>query len=98
MLTPAVRTMPPWGLSAWRRRSRRPMGWTMPRWKPRCGCTWGTGVRAVQVCSRFPRAHGAPVHLGDPAAIGVRDLDRPDYGDSGQVTDSPGLLQGGGLG
>ena len=39
-------------------------------------------VRAVQVCSRFPRAHGAPVHIGDPAAIGVRDLDRPDFGDT----------------
>jgi len=38
-------------------------------------------VRAVQVCSRFPRAHGAPIHLGDPAAIGIRDLDRPDFGE-----------------
>jgi uncharacterized protein YcsI (UPF0317 family) len=38
-------------------------------------------VRAVQVCSRFPRTHGAPVHFGDPAAIGVADLDRPDFGD-----------------
>src|SRR5438105_11507413 len=31
-------------------------------------------VRAIQICSRFPRAHGAPVHLGDPTAIGIRDL------------------------
>jgi uncharacterized protein YcsI (UPF0317 family) len=38
-------------------------------------------VRAVEVCSRFPRAHGAPVHLGDPAAIGIRALGRPDFGD-----------------
>jgi uncharacterized protein YcsI (UPF0317 family) len=38
-------------------------------------------IKAVQVCSRFPRAHGAPVHLGDPAAIGVADLSRPDFGD-----------------
>jgi uncharacterized protein YcsI (UPF0317 family) len=38
-------------------------------------------VRAVQVCSRFPRAHGAPVHLGDPEAIGIRDLNKPDFGD-----------------
>jgi len=38
-------------------------------------------VKATQVCSRFPRAHGAPVHFGDPAAIGVRDVARPDYGD-----------------
>jgi uncharacterized protein YcsI (UPF0317 family) len=38
-------------------------------------------VTATRVCSRFPRAHGAPVHFGDPAAIGVRDLGRPDFGD-----------------
>jgi uncharacterized protein YcsI (UPF0317 family) len=42
-------------------------------------------VRAVQVCSRFPRAHGAPVHLGDPAAIGIKDIDRPDYGDAVEI-------------
>jgi uncharacterized protein YcsI (UPF0317 family) len=38
-------------------------------------------IRAVQVCSRFPRAHGAPVHVGDPRAIGIQDLDAPDFGD-----------------
>jgi len=38
-------------------------------------------IRAVAICSRFPRAHGAPVHLGDPAAIGIGDLARPDFGD-----------------
>jgi uncharacterized protein YcsI (UPF0317 family) len=38
-------------------------------------------IKAVQICSRFPRAHGAPVHFGDPQAIGIRDLDRPDFGD-----------------
>ena len=42
-------------------------------------------VRAVQVCSRFPRAHGAPVHFGDPAALGIRDLARPDFGDPVEV-------------
>lgn len=36
-------------------------------------------VRAVQVTSRFPATHGAPVHIGDPAAIGV-DLDRLAFG------------------
>ncbi len=39
-------------------------------------------IHAVQVTSRFPRAHGAPVHLGDPAAIGIGDLRRPDFGDA----------------
>ena len=38
-------------------------------------------VRAVQVSSRFPSVHGAPVHIGDPAAIGIKDISRPDYGD-----------------
>ncbi len=36
---------------------------------------------ATQICSRFPRAHGAPIHFGDPAAIGIRDIAKPDYGD-----------------
>jgi uncharacterized protein YcsI (UPF0317 family) len=36
---------------------------------------------AVRVTARFPRAHGAPVHVGDPAALGIADLDHPDYGD-----------------
>ncbi|MBE7419036.1 MAG: putative hydro-lyase [Ideonella sp.] len=39
-------------------------------------------IRAVQITSRFPTVHGAPVHLGDPALIGIADLARPDYGDA----------------
>ena len=35
-------------------------------------------IRAVQVTSRFPGVHGAPVHFGDPAQIGIADLARPD--------------------
>ncbi len=38
-------------------------------------------IRAVQICTRFPSVHGAPVHLGDPGLIGIRNLDLPDYGD-----------------
>lgn len=38
-------------------------------------------LRAVQITARFVRAHGAPVHLGDPAAIGIRELEEPDWGD-----------------
>ncbi|HSB70608.1 MAG TPA: putative hydro-lyase [Candidatus Methylomirabilis sp.] len=44
--------------------------------------------RAVQVSGRYPGVHGSPVHLGDPAAIGIRDLARPDFGDP--VTIHPG--------
>lgn len=36
---------------------------------------------AVQLSSRYPFAHGAPVHVGDPDAIGIEDLDAPDWGD-----------------
>jgi uncharacterized protein YcsI (UPF0317 family) len=38
-------------------------------------------IRAAQICTRFGRAHGTPIHLGDPAAIGIRDIARPDFGD-----------------
>ncbi|MEU5864008.1 MULTISPECIES: putative hydro-lyase [unclassified Nonomuraea] len=40
---------------------------------------------AVEVTGRYPRVHGSPVHVGDPAAIGVLDLDRPDFGDPVEV-------------
>ncbi|TDL79647.1 putative hydro-lyase [Palleronia sediminis] len=33
------------------------------------------------ICARFPQAHGAPVHAGDPAAIGIADTGAPDWGD-----------------
>ncbi len=39
-------------------------------------------VAAVQITSRLPAAHGAPLHLGHPAALGIRDLQRPDFGDA----------------
>jgi uncharacterized protein YcsI (UPF0317 family) len=42
-------------------------------------------IEAVRICERFPRAHGAPVHLGDPAAIGIRDLAHPDFGDAVEI-------------
>jgi len=39
-------------------------------------------IRAVQITSRFPAVHGAPVHVGKPELIGIKDLMKPDYGDS----------------
>ncbi|MDN4589820.1 putative hydro-lyase [Xenophilus aerolatus] len=44
-------------------------------------------IRAVQVTSRFPGAHGAPVHLGDPSRIGIVDVTRPDWGDAVEIAD-----------
>jgi uncharacterized protein YcsI (UPF0317 family) len=45
-------------------------------------------VRAVQVTSRYPSVHGAPVHIGEPAAIGIKDINNPELGES--VTIKPG--------
>src|SRR5262249_11924955 len=38
-------------------------------------------AKAVTASARFPNAHGAPVHIGDPAALGIRDIMKPDWGD-----------------
>ena len=37
-------------------------------------------IRAVQITSRLPAVHGAPIHLGYPEQIGIADLNKPDYG------------------
>ena len=37
--------------------------------------------RATEITSHYPRMHGAPVHVGNPEAIGIDDLMSPDYGD-----------------
>lgn len=42
-------------------------------------------VRAVQISGAIPAVHGAPVHIGDPAVIGIRDVDAPDFGDPVEI-------------
>ncbi len=42
-------------------------------------------IRAIQITTRFPGVHGAPVHIGKPELIGIRDLARPDWGDAVEV-------------
>jgi len=44
-------------------------------------------IRAIQITTRFPAVHGAPVHIGLPGLIGVRDVTRPDFGDPVPVGD-----------
>ncbi|OPY71825.1 MAG: hypothetical protein A4E64_03081 [Syntrophorhabdus sp. PtaU1.Bin058] len=39
-------------------------------------------VPAVRITSRYAAVHGSPVHIGDPAAIGIRDIKRPDFGEA----------------
>ncbi|MGL4323387.1 MAG: putative hydro-lyase [Beijerinckiaceae bacterium] len=53
-----------------------PLVVTMRPFKP------ADAIRAVQITSRFPAVHGAPVHIGFPEQIGIHDLAKPDYGDA----------------
>ncbi len=39
-------------------------------------------AEVTAVSARFPAMHGAPIHVGDPAALGIDRLDRPDFGDA----------------
>jgi uncharacterized protein YcsI (UPF0317 family) len=45
-------------------------------------------IRAVQITTRFPSVHGAPVHIGKPEMIGINDVMKPDYGDAVEVRDN----------
>ena len=40
---------------------------------------------ASEITAKFPGAHGAPIHTGDPGALGIGDLSRPDFGESVSV-------------
>lgn len=44
-------------------------------------------ARAVQITARYPRVHGAPVHIGFPQRLGIADLSRPDFGDPVSLMD-----------
>ena len=41
----------------------------------------GSLQKAVTITSLYPKAHGAPVHIGDPKMIGISDILKPDFGD-----------------
>ena len=39
-------------------------------------------IKAVQLSGAIPQVHGAPMHLGDPSLIGIRDINKPEFGDA----------------
>ena len=39
-------------------------------------------IRAIEITSRFPNVHGAPIHMGFPEQIGIADLGKPFAGDA----------------
>lgn len=45
-------------------------------------------IRSVEITSRFPHTHGSPIHLGDPAQIGINDISKPDWGDAQEIPDN----------
>ena len=51
-------------------------------------------IKSVQVTSRFPLAHGTPVHIGDPALVGVTDFTHPDEQATGADTSKESLKPG----
>ena len=42
-------------------------------------------IRAIQITTRFPSSHGAPIHIGQPWSIGIDDLSKPDYGNPVEI-------------
>lgn len=45
-------------------------------------------VRSVLVSGAIPKVHGAPIHIGDPSIIGIKNIDNPDFGDSVNIKDN----------
>lgn len=43
--------------------------------------------RVIEITSRYPTMHGAPIHIGDPSLLGIADLARPDFGEAVTVRD-----------
>ena len=49
--------------------------------------TPANAIRAVQITTRFPSVHGAPVHIGKPEMIGIKDIMKPEWGDGVPIND-----------
>jgi uncharacterized protein YcsI (UPF0317 family) len=49
--------------------------------------TPANAIRAVQITTRFPSVHGAPIHIGKPEMIGIKDIMKPEWGDSVPIKD-----------
>jgi uncharacterized protein YcsI (UPF0317 family) len=45
-------------------------------------------AKVVEVTERYPAMHGGPVHVGDPAALGIANIQRPDFGDAVTINDN----------
>jgi uncharacterized protein YcsI (UPF0317 family) len=43
--------------------------------------------RAAEVTENYPMAHGGPIQIGDPDALGIRDIHNPEYGEAVTIED-----------
>lgn len=44
--------------------------------------------KAVLITGEMPRVHGAPVHIGSPEVIGIKDIGTPDFGEMVTIHDN----------
>jgi len=42
-------------------------------------------IRATQVTTRFHLTHGAPIHVGSPEDLGIKDIEQPDFGEPVEI-------------
>ena len=42
-------------------------------------------AQASAITARYRKAHGAPIQVGDPAALGINDLQKVDFGDAPEI-------------
>ncbi len=49
--------------------------------------TPANAIVATHICAKLPLAHGAPIHFGDPSALGIPAIEKPDFGDVVEVLD-----------
>ncbi|MEM7294044.1 MAG: putative hydro-lyase [Pseudomonadota bacterium] len=42
---------------------------------------------AVEISRKYPLAHGAPIHIGNPAEIGIHDIGKPEWGNPAPVNE-----------
>jgi uncharacterized protein YcsI (UPF0317 family) len=43
--------------------------------------------KSYEITGKFPRVHGAPIHSGNPEEIGIKDINKPDYGDAVEINE-----------
>ncbi|MCP6652138.1 DUF1445 domain-containing protein, partial [Klebsiella pneumoniae] len=45
-------------------------------------------IRATEITTHFKNVHGTPIHIGDPSAIGIKDLNQTDFGEPVQIKEN----------